>query len=359
MRKLNVAIIGQGRSGRNIHGTYLLSDPERFTVVAVVDALAERRARAEREYGCKTYESYQQLFGQAGIDFVVNASFSHQHAPITEDLIEHGFHVLVEKPAAPSAMQFQALIDASEKHGRMLAVFQQSRFAPYFEQVRKVIASGVLGRIVQIDVAFNGFNRRWDWQCCQDRTAGSLFNTGPHPLDQALQLLNYPEGMPGVLCRMDRANTSGDAEDYVKLILTAPGRPLIDLEVSCCDAWPKPTYKVQGTLGGLSGSMSKLSWRYFDPAKAPARNLIRTPLSDENGLPCYCREQLEWAEDSWESLDSNGYAANKLYDTIYDHLTRGVPLVVTPQQVRQQLAVIEECHRQNPLSRMEYPDGQE
>lgn len=359
MKKLNVAIIGQGRSGRDIHGKYLLTDTERFTVAAVVDALADRRARAEREYGCKTYESVQQLYGLAGIDFVVNASFSHQHVPITLDLIEHGFHVLVEKPAAPSAAQFQTAIDAAEKHGRMLAVFQQSRFAPYFEQVRKVISSGVLGRIVQIDVAFNGFSRRWDWQCCQDRVAGNLYNTGPHPLDQVLQLLDYPGGTPGVFCRMDRANTFGDAEDYVKLILTAPGRPLIDLEISSCDAWPKPTYKVQGTLGGLTGGMSKLSWRYYDPKKAPARQLIRTPLSDENGLPCYCREQLEWTEESWENTEPYGYPTRRLYDTVYDRLINGVPLVVTPQQVLQQLAVIEECHRQNPLSRMEYPDGQD
>ena len=50
MKKLNVAIIGQGRSGRNIHGTYFLSEDNKYyNVVAVVDALEHRRERAKKE----------------------------------------------------------------------------------------------------------------------------------------------------------------------------------------------------------------------------------------------------------------------------------------------------------------------
>jgi hypothetical protein len=36
--------------------------------------------------------------------------------------------------------------------------------------------------------------------------------------------------------------------------------------------------------------------------------------------------------------------------------TCGTPLVVTPEQVKQQLAVIVACHNQNPLSRMAFED---
>ena len=36
---------------------------------------------------------------------------------------------------------------------------------------------------------------------------------------------------------------------------------------------------------------------------------------------------------------------------LYRTMTEGAPLEITPQQVRQQIAVIEECHSQNPLSK--------
>jgi len=44
--------------------------------------------------------------------------------------------------------------------------------------------------------------------------------------------------------------------------------------------------------------------------------------------------------------------SKQFYSHLYKTLTEGAPLVITPEQVRQQIAVIEECHRQNPLSRL-------
>jgi hypothetical protein len=48
-----------------------------------------------------------------------------------------------------------------------------------------------------------------------------------------------------------------------------------------------------------------------------------------------------------------GYMSAQFYRHLYKTLTGGAPLVITPEQVRQQIAVIEECHRQNPLSRLD------
>ena len=353
MKTLNVAIIGQGRSGRDIHGAYFHTDTERFKVVAVVETMEDRRKRAAEEFQCDTYETYQELFGRSDIDLLVNASFSHQHAAITIDLLNHGFNVLTEKPCARTPDEVQETMDAAEKNKRMFAIFQQSRFAPYFEQVQKVLDSGVLGRIVQISINFNGYARRWDWQCCQDHMGGSLYNTGPHPMDQAIMLLNYPEGNPAVFSKMDRVNTFGDAEDYVKVILTAPDRPLIDVEISSCDAFPLYTYKIQGTRGGLKGNMTNIEWKYFIEADAPEQTLIKTPLKKDDGTPAYCSEQLSWIEDSWNVEDAGTFtnATGKLYDMVYNNLVNGEPLIVTPAQVKQQIYVINECHRQNPLDR--------
>lgn len=355
-KQLNVAVLGQGRSGLDIHCAYLPKDTEHFRIAAVVDALPERREKAARLFGCDVYADYRELFGRTDIDLVVNALPSHFHPPVTIDLLEHGFNVMTEKPMARTAAQVDRMIEAAEKSGKMLAVFQQSRFASYYQTVKDVIASGKLGRIVQISVQFDGYARRWDWQCCQEFGAGSLYNTGPHPVDQALDLLDYREGMPEIFCKMDRVNTFGDAEDYVKLLLTAPGRPVIDVEISSCNAYPNYTYNVQGTRGGLQGNMEEMKWRYFKEEEAPEQHLIKTPLMKEDGSPAYCSEKLTWYEESWQaSKDDTPFttAVGRIYHTIYDHLTEGTPLVVTPQQVRQQIAVMEKCHEMNPLSRMD------
>ena len=353
MKQLNIAIIGQGRSGRDIHAKYLTQASDKYKIVYTVEAIAERRVKAEKELGCPSLPDYKELLEKKDIDFVVNASFSHQHLPITLDLLDHGFNVLCEKPLAHTAAQVNELIDKQKQRGKMLAIFQQSRFAPYFEQVKKIISSGILGRIVQIGVQFNGYARRWDWQTLQEYGGGSLYNTGPHPVDQVLNLLDY-EGNPNVFCKMDRVNTWGDAEDYVKLIITDPDKPLIDVEISSCDAYPSFTYNIHGSTGGLKGDMKEIKWRWFDPSQSPDQKLLRAPLHDNDWNPLYCRESISWNEDAWKGDETAVFsdAVARLYDTVYDHLVNGKPLIVTAEQVRQQIWVMEEAHRQNPLSKL-------
>ena len=356
MTIIRTAIIGQGRSGRDIHAAALSELGERFAITDVVEALPDRRARAAEELGCRVHDDYRELLGRDDIDLVVNASYSMQHVPITLELLEAGLNVLCEKPLARRVADVDRLIAAAEANDVTLAIFQQSRYAPYFEQVRDVVASGVLGRPVQISIAFNGYARRWDWQCLQSMDGGNLLNTGPHPLDQALQFL--PEDVePKVLCRMDRANTFGDAEDYVKLILTAPDQPLIDVEISSCSAYPVPTYRVMGTRGGLTGTMTEINWRWYDEASAPEQTLQRSPLRGEDGTPRYCSEQLEWHEGHWtvpeEQKNLFATISRRFYTMLYAHLVEGAALEITPQQVRRQVAVIEESHRQNEMSRLD------
>ena len=77
MKKLNVAIIGQGRSGRDIHGAFLHTEEakERFTVVAIVEEIPSRAERAKAEFGVPVFEKYTDLFDCGlTIDLVVNSS---------------------------------------------------------------------------------------------------------------------------------------------------------------------------------------------------------------------------------------------------------------------------------------------
>jgi predicted dehydrogenase len=350
MQTLRVAILGQGRSGRDIHGAYLSKDTERFKIVAVVDPLSERRDRAKAEYDCEVYLDYTALLGRTDLDLVVNAAPSKFHVPITLELLEAGFNVLCEKPLASTADEVDRLIAASERSGKRLAIFQQSRYAPYFRKVREVIASGALGDIVQVSIAFNGFSRRYDWQTLTAERGGNLLNTGPHPLDQALQLFGT-DVMPDVTCLMRNVLSYGDAEDHVLLILSGEGRPIIHLEISSCCRLPAFTYNVYGTRGGLKGNTSHLEWETYDPATARELHLITTPLNRPDGTPAYCSDSLEWRKEEWNAPQDLGLfegMSASFYAMLYRSLTAGEPLEITPQQVRRQIAVIEECQRQNP-----------
>ena len=75
MEKLRVAIIGQGRSGRDIHGAFLHTDAakEYFEVAAIVDEIKDRQERAKKEWNVPVFDHYQALFDMKDqIDLVVS-----------------------------------------------------------------------------------------------------------------------------------------------------------------------------------------------------------------------------------------------------------------------------------------------
>lgn len=351
--KMRVAIIGQGRSGRDIHGAFLRSEANTVAqVVAIVDRDEERRRRAKEEFGCDVYADYTELFGRRDIDLVVNASYSQMHYPISKDLLTHGFHVLSEKPFGRTDWECRDLILTAKKHHRIISAFHQTLFSPSYLKFKEVLRSGKLGDAVQISLRYSSFSRRWDWQTLQANCAGSVYNSGPHPIAQALDLLAWDPEVRVAFSSLRTALTSGDAEDYGKLILTAPHRPVVDIEISCCDAFASDyVFKAQGTRGTYLSTHSAYQMKYIpDFSVYPERPVIRDTLKKEDGTPTYCAEKLTFTEEEGK-LEGTAFdtAVATFYEKLHRAVTEGAPLPLSPENAARVIWVIESCHAQNPL----------
>ena len=352
MKKIRVGIIGQGRSGRNIHGLGF-NDPamrEMYQIVGVTDQIPERCQETCSEHpGCKAYTDYHEMLKDRSIDLIVNSTVNEQHVPVSIECMKAGFDVVCEKPAAYTVAAMDKLIACRKKTGRFVSIFQEARLHPGVQKIFEVVRSGKLGRILQINLKNNGFGRRWDWQTLQCHEGGSLSNNGSHQLDQALALLDFamPERIVSV---MDNINSFGDADDYVKILLLSKNKPVVDLEVSSCAGYPVDPFQIYAEFGSLTGSTQELKWKYFKTNEAPLQKLILTPLPGRH----YCSEKLPWYEESWTNtiaIDAP-WLARRYYEQLYQTLTKGVPFFCTLEQVRVQIAVIEECHKQNPLPKL-------
>lgn len=348
---LNVGVLGLGRSGYDIHIKWLREVPKQYRIVAVTDEIPSRRAEVAKEFGCKSYKTYKDLFSHKDLDLVVNATPSFLHPKATIAALQAGHNVVCEKPFATKVSDVDRMIEASKKARKMLAPFQNSRFFPFFVKVQQVIASGKLGQIVHIRMNWSGFSRRWDWQTRKSNWGGNLNNTGPHAMDQAVML--FGNKAPQVFSRMGSFDgSSGDADDFTLVTLYGKNSPTIEVALSSYQAYKQgDMISVSGTLGGLTGGPDKLQWKYYDPAKAGAQKLD-CGWAHNRG---YCGEKLPWKLESWRQpktkLDAFQLNSRAFYDNIHDVLTGKGKLVVTPAQVRRQIAVIEQCHRQNPLKK--------
>jgi len=336
---IRVGVAGLGRSGWNIHCAAFGKLPDHYKVVAVTDPDQARMQEANAKFGCAMHSSFDALINDPNVELVVVATPSKFHASNTISALKAGKAVVCEKPFATSANEADQVLKVADETGKLVAPFQNRRFAPDFRKVQEILASGKLGRITQIRCCVHSFGRRWDWQTLREFGGGELNNTGPHFLDQLLELLG--EGEPEIFCHLDRALTSGDADDCAKVILRIPGRPLVELEISKANAYPQKNWTIMGTSGSLTGSITELSWKYVDFSKMPERPVDRTPQSADRQ---YNRETLEFTEETWKASPEESDLADNYYRSIYGTIREGKPLVVTPQSVRRQIHILQRCH---------------
>ncbi len=340
---IQVGVVGLGRSGWNIHIRTFTNMQDKFQVVAVHDIDEARLKEASINLGCKTYSGYEDFLADSDVELVVVATPTYLHPHHSILALKSGKKVVCEKPMATNTKDADQMIKASAETGSLLTVFQNRRYSKDYITVKEVIASGKLGRIVQIRMALNSFGRRWDWQTLKEMGGGTLNNNGIHLLDCALQLISEKE--PEIFCHLDRALTLGDADDHVKLILKAPEEPLIDIELSSACAYPTETWLVMGTCGTLIGTPAELKWRYIKPEELPPRTVDKQSTPDRS----YNREELHFNEESWQLEKDDVTPEMSFYNDLYNTIRKGAPLAVTPQEVRKRIAILEKCHQMNNL----------
>jgi len=124
--RLRVAVVGVGYLGR--HHARILADLDGADLVGVVDRNAERAAHVAAAHGTVALPDLAALLG--AVDAAVVAVPTEDHVAVASPLVEHGVSVLVEKPMARDLGEADALIEAAETRGVVLAVGHTERYNP-------------------------------------------------------------------------------------------------------------------------------------------------------------------------------------------------------------------------------------
>ena len=147
----------------------------------------------------------------APLELVVIATPNHLHCAQALMALEHGKHVVIDKPLARSTREADRLIEAAAHHHCKLAVFHNRRWDSDFLTIERIVAEELLGPIVN-------FEARWDryrptvsdrWREQPQFGGGMLLDLGSHLIDQSLRLF----GMPQWLQRTCLAQRSGAVTD--------------------------------------------------------------------------------------------------------------------------------------------------
>ena len=150
---LKTGIIGCGSIARQRHAAEYLRNPD--TEIAAVFDLSRPRAEAmAADFGGKVYETAEQIIADPEIDLVSVCVANAYHAPITIDALNHGKHVLCEKPMAITLKDCEEMQAAAIKNGRRLFIGHNQRLTPAHKKAKEIISSGELGRVISFAATF-------------------------------------------------------------------------------------------------------------------------------------------------------------------------------------------------------------
>jgi predicted dehydrogenase len=126
----------------------------RARLVAVAEPRAERRARIAAEHGLapdRVFTDWRELAASPRVaDAAIVATQDAQHAGPAIAFAGLGYHLLLEKPMAPTEEESAAIAEAAERAGVMLAVCHVMRYSAYTRALKDVLDAGRIGEIISV-----------------------------------------------------------------------------------------------------------------------------------------------------------------------------------------------------------------
>jgi UDP-N-acetylglucosamine 3-dehydrogenase len=193
-KRIRVAIVGAGRIAETAHIPAYLRNPH-TKIVAIVDTDSKQLARMTKKFKVKkTFASVDDLFDKEEIDAVSICTPPDTHAEIALKGLQHGAHVLCEKPLTTDTENGKTIVTASRNTGKILMVGFHRRFIPTYQKAKNEILSGRLGHVYCVEDHFIEPNPLYAFSKStwffKPGIGGVLLDISPHIFDMLNFLFN-------------------------------------------------------------------------------------------------------------------------------------------------------------------------
>lgn len=194
---IRVGIAGCGKIAQVRHLPEFSENPD-AKIIGLFDLNSERSRALAKEYGAKTYHTFEEMISDPEIDAVSICTANAVHARMTISALDAGKDVLCEKPMATTLEDCERIVQAARKNGRELMIGQNQRLAPAHVKARELLEKGAIGRLLTFTTTFrHGGPETWtvdpgdNWFFDKKRAVmGAMADLGIHKTD----LIQYLTG---------------------------------------------------------------------------------------------------------------------------------------------------------------------
>ena len=219
--------------------------------LSAVGSRDEARARQyAQEWGIpKAYASYEALLADPEIDVIYNSLPNSLHAEWTIKALQAGKHVLCEKPMTIRLEEIDAVAEAAQKAGKIVAEAFMYRHHPQTIQVKELIDAGKIGelRLVRGAFSFNMLDQSKNVRLDRTLGGGCLWDVGCYPVSYTRYLVGAE---PIKVFGMQETNSS-DIDIHFVGQLQFPGQVFAQFDSSFRTAY-RTHLEVVGSEGTLT-----------------------------------------------------------------------------------------------------------
>ena len=242
MRTINVGVIGVGAMGYNHARVYYKL--ENANLIAVSDVSEKTLKKVCKKYYAQGYSDYEELLKNPDIEVVSVCVPTTHHYNIVMEAINHGKHVLVEKPIAFTLDEAKEMIKAAKEKGVILATGHVERFNPAVQKAKELIENDVIGDIVSASAKRVGpFPPR-----IQD--VGVTIDLAIHDLDVMYYL--FDEEVVPESGTMGSILDNCEFEDHAEIMVNFDNDATGILEVNWLTPYKRRQIDITGTDGIIS-----------------------------------------------------------------------------------------------------------
>ncbi len=181
---LNIACIGTGGRCRALMKSLAAVPGVRLAAVCDIWDAALEEARKLADPKAVASKNYKEILNRKDIDAVLIGSPDHWHVPMTVDACVAGKDVYVEKPLTHDLAEGKAVVEAQNRHKRMVQIGTQQRSMPHISKARDLIKEGRIGKVVKVHMS---------WNRNADRVGAGKPNVDPKSVDWKAFLGNARE----------------------------------------------------------------------------------------------------------------------------------------------------------------------
>jgi len=329
---LTIAYIGNGKSTNRYHLPFSLKN-ENIRVKTIFSP--RNNSVWERISEINYVNDLDQVLKDDEIQLVVICTPLEYHFEYSKMALDHGKHVLVEKPFTQTSEQAKELFIYAKDKNLFIQCYQNRRFDSDYLTVKKVISSGVLGDILEVEMHYDYFRPEVPKSVKFSKEFSYLYGHGCHTIDQVLGFFGNPNT---ITYDVRQLLGKGYMNDYFDLDFFYDSKK-VSVKSSYFRLKERPSFVVYGKKGVFVKQTKDRQEEHLKLFYMPTNKDFGIDLPEHYGILTYMDDKGNYHE---EKVISEVGDYGRVYDGAFHSIINGKEKIIKDEETIRQIEILEQ-----------------